>query len=84
MPPKKSNNNPSTVRLPFEINKERIAELFKAIHNKPGFVVDFDDVWPVLHWSRKDNAVAKLTNETSGMAGLYTSGGYALRMFYRN
>jgi hypothetical protein len=83
MPPKKA-EAAATIRLPFEINKEHIAELFKAIHRKPGFIVDFDDVWPILKWSRKDNAVAKLTNETSGMAGLYTSGGYALRMFCCN
>jgi hypothetical protein len=77
MPPKKNSATStlaSTFRLPFEINKDRIAELFKTIHNKPGFIVDFDDVWPVLNWSRKDNAVAKLTNETSGMTGLYVKG----------
>jgi hypothetical protein len=77
MPPKKNSATStlaSSFRLPFEINKDRIAELFKTIHNKPGFIVDFDDVWPVLNWSRKDNAVAKLTNETSGMTGLYVKG----------
>ena len=66
MAPKKASVNSTTAvvqRLPFEINKDRIAELFKSIHNKPGFIVDFDDVWPVLHWSRKDNAIAALLDE---------------------
>ncbi len=67
------------VQLLFEINKDRIAELFKAIHNKPGFIVDFDDVWPILNWSRKDHAVTKLTNENSGMASLYCEGNHKPR-----
>jgi hypothetical protein len=63
MPPKKKITNSTTIRLPFEINKERIAELFKVIHNKPGFIVDFDDVWPVLHWSRRDHAITALLDK---------------------
>jgi hypothetical protein len=63
---KKASANSTTAvvqRLPFEINKDRIAELFKAIHNKPGFIVDFDDVWPVLHFSRKQTALDALLDE---------------------
>jgi hypothetical protein len=59
-------------RSTIRINKDRIAELFKAIHNKPGFIVDFDDVWPILNWSRKDNAVRKL--EDGSMVGLFSTG----------
>jgi hypothetical protein len=64
------------VRLPFEINKERIAQLFKVIHNMPGFIVDFDDVWPILNWSNRDNAKRKLKDPASKLQGLFKEGNF--------
>jgi hypothetical protein len=77
MPPKKNSATStlaSSFRLPFEINKDRIAELFKAIHNKPGFIVDFDDVWPVLNWSNRDNAKRKLKDSASKLESCFIEG----------
>jgi hypothetical protein len=61
-----------TFSEPINIDKHAVATLFNAIHNSPGFVADFDQVWPLLQWSRKDNALRCLTDGT--FEGLYNRG----------
>jgi hypothetical protein len=61
-----------TFSEPINIDKHAVATLFNAIHNSPGFVADFDQVWPLLQWSRKDSALRRLTDGT--FEGLYNRG----------
>ncbi len=43
----------------------KVETFFKAIHGKKGFCIDFDDVWTLLDWKQRKDAVSVLVGNFS-------------------